>query len=313
MIHIYNTIPTGIVLALALAWSVPSVRAQSTAVSSVAPPSSIYELAPVGKPSDVKEVKPLVDWMPIWGQDAREKGFDLPLPFGVGLTYTYIDQNMVVSDVKIEGRPLDVNIRDAKTTTHTGVFRGDMWLFPFLNVYGLVGETAGVTQPAVVFSNGQVLESEVKYNRFSYGGGATLAGGWKAWFLTIDGNWTSGDLVSKAGGQISDKPIRSLTFTPRFGTLFSSGRLGTGALWVGGMYLLATSELHDSVDLSKRPVLAGLVGSDTLNYSVRVEPKENWNLLIGGNWQLNKRWSFTAEVGGVMDRFHAIGAVMWRF
>jgi hypothetical protein len=79
------------------------------------------------------------------------------------------------------------------------------------------------------------------------------------------------------------------------------------------MYLVATSELHDSIDLSQRPILAGLAGSDRLNYSVRVEPKENWNLLIGGNWQLNKRWSLTAELGGVMDRFHAIGAVMWRF
>jgi hypothetical protein len=45
----------------------------------------------------------------------------------------------------------------------------------------------------------------------------------------------------------------------------------------------------------------------------RVEPKDNWNLLIGGNWEINKRWSLTAEVGGVLDRFHAIGAVMWRF
>ncbi|MEO8425974.1 MAG: hypothetical protein ABI651_02565 [Verrucomicrobiota bacterium] len=270
--------PRSAVLVLAFAWSAASVRAQSAAVSSVSPPSTIYHLDPVGKSPDVKEVQPLVDWLPVWGREAREKGFDLPLPFGVGVTYTYLDQNMVVSDVKIAGRPLDVNIRDAKTTTHTGVFRGDMWLFPFLNVYGLIGETAGVTRPAVVFPNGQVLESEVKYNRFSYGGGATLAGGWKAWFLTIDANWTSGDLVSKDGGQISDDPIRSLTFTPRFGTLFSAGRMGTGALWVGGMYLLATSEIHDSIDLSKRPILAELVGRDSLNYSVRVEPKENWNL-----------------------------------
>jgi hypothetical protein len=104
-----------------------------------APPSSIYELSLWANRPEVKEVKPLVDWMPIWGQDAREKGFDLPLPFGVGLTYTYIDQNMVVSDVKIEGKSAGREHRDAKTTTHTGVFRGDMWLFPFLNVYGLSG------------------------------------------------------------------------------------------------------------------------------------------------------------------------------
>jgi len=301
------------VLALILAWGTASVHAQSTAVSSVAPPSSIYHLEPLGKQPDVKETKPLVDWLPIWGREAREKGFDLPLPFGVGLTYTYIDQKMVVSDVKIEGRPLDITIRDAATTTHTGVFRFDTWVFPFLNVYGLIGDTAGVTKPALVFPNGQVLESEVDYNRFSYGGGLTLAGGWKAWFLTLDANWTSGDVVSKDGGQIGDKPIRSLTVAPRFGTIFSSGRMGTGAIWVGGMYLLATSEVHGTVDLSQNRLLAELVGKDSLAYSVRIEPKDNWNLLIGGNWQIDKRWSLTAEVGGILDRFHVIGAVMWRF
>ena len=291
----------------------PEVWAQSTAVSSVAPPSTIYEFAPLGEQPAKDETAPLVDWLPIWGKEARAEGFDLPLPFGIGLTYTYINQNMVVSDVQIQSTPVPINILDAPTTTHTGVVRFDTWLFPFLNIYGLLGETAGVTKPALVFPNGQVVESEVSYNRFSYGGGMTVAGGWKALFLTLDANWTSGDIVSKEGGQVGDKPIQSLTVAPRFGILLSSGKLGTGSIWIGGMYLLATSEIRGKVDLSDDPVLAALVGSDTLTYSVRVEPKDNWNLLIGGNWEINKRWSLTAEVGGVLDRFHAIGAVMWRF
>jgi hypothetical protein len=301
------------VLVLALAWGSTSVPAQSAAVSSVAPPTSIYELEPLGKKPVTEEIQPLVDWLPIWGSDAKEKGFDLPLPFGVGLTYTYIHQNMVVSDVNIQGKPLGVTIRDAPTTTHTGVLRADTWLFPFLNLYALVGETAGATKPAIVFSNGQVLESEVDYNRFSYGGGLTVAGGWKAWFLTLDANWTTGPIVSKDNGQVGDKPIQTFTMAPRFGTLLSSGRLGTGSIWVGGMYLLATSEIRDKVDLSQNPLLSNLIGQDSLSYSVRVKPKDNWNVLIGGNWQINKRWSLTAEIGGILDRFHAIGAVMWRF
>lgn len=298
---------------LALAAATTSVWGQSTAVSSVAPPPTIFQLEPLGRSPETKEVEPLVDWLPIWGQEAREKGFELPLAFGVGLTYTFIDQDMVVSDVQIEGNPVGITIRDAATTTHTGVFRLDTWVFPFLNIYGLVGQTAGVTKPALLFSNGEALESEVTYDRFSYGGGLTLAGGYKAWFLTLDANWTTGDLVSKEGGQIGDEPIQSLTLAPRFGMLFSSGRLGTGALWIGGMYLLATSEVRGKVDLSEHPALADLAGRDSLAYSVRVEPKENWNVLIGGNWEINKRWSLTAEVGGILDRFHVIASVMWRF
>src|SRR4249919_3409044 len=110
-----------------------AVYGQSTAVSSVAPPSTVYDREPLGKTPEVKEPEPLVDWLPIWGKKAKEKGFDLPLPFGLGLSYTYINQNMVVSDVVVEGRPLDLTIRDAETITHTAVFRADVWVLPFLN------------------------------------------------------------------------------------------------------------------------------------------------------------------------------------
>src|SRR3954471_2085577 len=154
-----------------------SIYGQSTAVSSVAPPSTVYERDPLGKKPESDVTQPLVSWLPIWGKGAREKGFDLPLPLGLGVSYTYIHQNMVVSDVRIRDRPLNLDLRDAATTTHTGVIRADAWVLPFLNVYGLVGQTIGDTKPVLVFPNGQVYKSKVDYERFSYGGGLTLAGG----------------------------------------------------------------------------------------------------------------------------------------
>ncbi len=307
--------PVPAIAVLSLLGSSVRILAQSTAVSSVAPPSTIYELEPLGQTPETDQTQPLVDWLPIWGKDARDKGFDLPLPMGVGLTYSYIHQNMVVSDLIVEGRPVHgLTFNDAPTATHTGVFRADLWVFPFLNIYGLVGETAGTTQPEVVFPNGTVVKSSVDYNRFSYGGGLTLAGGYKAFFLTIDANYTTGPIVSTKNGQIGDKPIESLTVAPRLGMLLSSGgRLGTGSIWIGGMCLKATSEIHDSIDLSHRPRLSNFIGRDDLDFSIHVEPKDQWNLLLGGNWQFNKRWSVTAELGGVFDRFQVITAVMWRF
>jgi len=292
-----------------------AAQGQSTAVSSVAPPSTIYDLEPLGKKPEADQTKPLIDWLPIWGKSARDKGFDLPLPLGLGLTYSYIHQNMVVSDLVVEGRPVTgLTFKDAPTTTHTGVFRADLWVFPFLNIYGLMGETSGTTEPVVVFPNGQVVKSSVDYNRFSYGAGLTLAGGYKAFFLTVDANYTTGPIVSTQKGQIGDKPIESFTVAPRLGMLVSSGgRFGTGSIWVGGMWLKATSEIHDSIDLRDRPLLSNLLDRDALNFSIHVEPKDPWNLVLGGNWQFNKRWSVTAELGGVTDRFHVISAVMWRF
>ena len=74
----------------------------------------------------------------------------------------------------------------------------------------------------------------------------------------LDANWTTGDIVSTDKGQVGDEPIQSFTFSPRFGTLISSGRFGTGGIWIGGMCLVATSEIKDHVDLSDHPVLADL-------------------------------------------------------
>ena len=151
------------------------------------------------------------------------------------------------------------------------------------------------------------------YSRLSYGAGATLAAGYKAYFATIDTNWTTGPLVSSAGGQISDEPIQSITVTPRIGTLFSSGQFGTGALYVGAMYILATSEIRSVIDLRGHPALIALVRGDSLNVTAHVSPRDKWNYLIGGNWQPDKRWSITAEVGGLADRVQFISSVMWRF
>ena len=117
----------------------------------------------------------------------------------------------------------------------------------------------------------------------------------------------------RVGGQIGEEPLTSLTVTPRAGISFSSGQLGTGQLWIGGMYMNAASVIRGSLDLSGNPVLANLVGVNTLNYSVKVQQKENWNLLIGGNWQIDPHWSITAEVGGIRDRSHLIGGAMYRF
>ena len=50
-----------------------AVPGQSTAVSSVAPPSTIYDLEPLGKTPDIDQTKPLIDWLPIWGKGARTK------------------------------------------------------------------------------------------------------------------------------------------------------------------------------------------------------------------------------------------------
>ena len=88
---------------------------------------------------------------------------DLPLPFGLGVTYTYINQNTKVYDVKVEGNPIDLTILDSKTSSNTVVFRADAWLLPFFNVYGLFGYTSGTTKPKIQISNGTTISKTVRH------------------------------------------------------------------------------------------------------------------------------------------------------
>lgn len=310
--RIWHCIGLGFALVVPLA-SIGVKRADAQAgVEAVSPPP-IFEEQPVGKPPPPSQVEPITDVVPLWGKGLREKGTDLPLPFGLGVTYTYIRQNTRVYDVQVQGNPLGVTIPDADTYSNTAVLRADVWILPVLNVYGVIAYTGGTTKPAISLPNGTTIDSRVTYDRAAYGGGATLAGGYKAYFLTLDSNYTTGAIQTKKG-QLGDRALYSLTFTPRFGTNFSSGFFGQGALWIGGMYMDFAQEVRGTVDLADRgPVLPIIVGQDDISYRVRIKAKNPWNLLIGGNWQINKRWSLTAEVGGVLDRLHALGALMFRF
>ena len=276
-----------------------------------APP--IVDEQPIGKAPPPSEIQPITDVVPLWGTTLRDKGVDLPLPFGLGLTYTYINQNTKVYDVEVEGRPLGVSIPDSKTFSHTLVFRADVWLLPILNVYGLFGYTGGETKPEIRLPDGSSISSSVTYSRALYGGGGTLAGGYRAFFITADANFTTG-AVQSDDGQIGSRNLYSITFTPRAGANFSSGMLGEGAVWIGGMYMDFAQEVRDVIDLADRnPVLPIIVGQDEIDYTVRIQAKEPWNLLLGGNWQVNKRWSIAVELGGVLDRFQSTVSAMFRF
>jgi len=300
-----------VAVALTVAAGGELARAQTT--GDVTSPPPIFDYEPLGKDPQVEKVEPITTAVPLLGDAAREKGISLPLPFGLSATYTYIEQNMVVKNLRLNGRPLGIDIKDAKTVSHTAVLRGDFWMFPFLNLYGLIGYTAGETTPKIKLSSGETVGQSVSYDRLAWGVGATAAGGWKAYFLTLDTNYTSGAIQSEKG-QIGERALGSITFSPRLGSTFSSGHFGTGALWVGSMFLDTTEEIRDTVDLgSLDPNLPVTVGQRELSYRLKVTPKDPWNLLLGGSWQIDQRWSLTAELGGVFDRFQAMGNLMFRF
>jgi hypothetical protein len=277
--------------------------------------------------SDTKKeaVKPVTNKLPIWGQKVREMGYDLPLPFGVGANLVLMDQGIDIRNVKVGiGDPTfeidDLGLSDARARDTAITMRLDMWLLPFANIYGIFGHIDGESEldldiskitsnlpiPGLppVFEPGKTIDLNIHYNGTTYGGGMTLAGGYKDFFASVDGNYTYSDI------DIVDGDITTLTISPRVGLLVDSPAIkGSLAFWVGAMYMKYKQTITDDINLNE---LDPRLPSVQLDFKLDVKNDEPWNFLFGGQWEITKRWQIMAE-GGVGERKQLILGAFFRF
>ena len=87
------------------------------------------------------------DFLPIFGKEAREQGYVLPRPFGVSLGYMNQEQPFDVGALTVNGidvkEPGLAEIDEVDNQEDTLTLRFDAWIFPFFNVYGILGKTDG--------------------------------------------------------------------------------------------------------------------------------------------------------------------------
>lgn len=208
--------------------------------------------------------------LPILGAKAAKRGYDLPYSAGLGVNYLWQK-----SDLSIEGLSVGFNngplydlseiirFNSAVAKASAVNFRPDIWILPFLNIYGLfaVAKTsteinAGVWLPD---QDGQWSEmtnfsSKAEFDAKSYGFGLTptmgIGGGWMA--LDMNCTWTDVSAL--------DKPVFTYIFGPRFGKTFrfKSNPKSNVALWVGGFRLHLESETNGSIALNEVISLDGL-------------------------------------------------------
>lgn len=131
--------------------------------------------------------------LPLLGDEARKRGYVLPLPFGVSINYMDMRQNINVDSINFTGLSLDgrnidcgkdpvckhavnnifangpvsldnsfqIGVGHTRESSKTETLKLDAWLLPFMNVYGLVGHTEGhsISQIAVGLKgpNGKVV------------------------------------------------------------------------------------------------------------------------------------------------------------
>lgn len=149
--------------------------------------------------------------LPVFGQKRAKRGYQTRLPFGISLTVLNLDRKMAVEEIKagLVGTDLrsvdDILAVDVKLDVLNVTSRFDVWIFPFLNVYGLAGNTESSNTVDVRFSLPGRLPFEVEFeddfdtNGGTYGGGLILAWGHKQLFTVVDANRTHTDLGSLAG------------------------------------------------------------------------------------------------------------------
>lgn len=260
--------------------------------------------------------------LPFMAQQVVDRGYDLPLPYGIGITYANVDQDMLLDELEIGfgGSPKVpiqfVSFDNASSKSESAQLKLDAWLLPFMNVFALLGKVDG-SAPLEFTIDGDdalaqlgindctptgipplppsplcpILEGrqvtvpiEANFTGNTYGLGTVLAGGWNNWFVTLPITFTYADMEGK------ETEGTVFTTSPRVGRVFPLPSAGSLALFIGGSYI------DSQLTISGTQIIPGTtVGVD---YKIRQRNKDKWAGLLGGNWNITRRWSVAAEYHG---------------
>lgn len=261
--------------------------------------------------------------LPIWGDEARAQGYDLPQPFGASYGYMNLRQDIVVDSIGFKFTSPDwQGMQDAikiepghtreKNETHT--LKLDAWVLPFMNMYGVYGKTKGTSKTNLnnvslslfpgfpAQSLGKDIPFELDFEGKTYGGGVTFAGAYNQFFGTLDMNYTRTNL------DILDGDITAFVVTPRVGYEFVFEPLIAGQgntkiqVWTGAMYQDITQRFKGDVSkLNMPPELAGMVNGISEYTDIKFDVKQHlahkWNNTVGARVELTRNFNVLTEVG----------------
>jgi hypothetical protein len=267
------------------------------------------------------------DFLPIWGQEAKARGYVLPLPFGVSINNANITEPVKIKGLRLvggSGAEIEVPaqfVRLDPTEAVNNSLRFDVWVFPFLNVYALAAKTSGHTDfqvnlpaaslpilpslpptcpPNVCYNFPGFTSPSVRqdFDGDTYGGGLTLAGGVGNFFGVFDANYTETDL------DILKDRAKAVVLSARLGW---NGHIGdfTGQFWVGAMQ----QNLDQTVQLPLSNMVPGAQGL----VEVDVYSAANITPLAGMSWQISREWNVMTEYSKGEDREFLLGSLNYRF
>ncbi|MCB2208481.1 MAG: hypothetical protein KQH67_09295 [Bacteroidetes bacterium] len=261
---------------------------------------------------------------PLLNKNQNEKGNLTPKPFGVSVHSFYYNQDYYGTELQMVGEgkgtnePIPVTIYVDSMYQNTSVMelktqiRPNIWLFPFLNIYGIIGYTAGQVNPNITVTQFHVEivnEADTIYQAFdtsfsitekpvfhgpSFGVGATLSLGFSRFFLLVDYNFVMSNPL-----QVDGK-LRSHLIAPKAGILFGNkkGQMKS-ALWIGAMGFYNNQFFSGELDV--RDIFRELENwtGRYIDYrgDVKAYEGQQWNFIFGGSWMFNDYNKLSFEVG----------------
>lgn len=295
---------------------------------------------------------------PILGQKVYKAGFDIPYPIGLMGNFIWLDQGVVIDNMQLglktdnQDIPLTnvdefIKFRDNTNTSYSINVRPDIWVFPFLNVYGIFGvgsssTTVNLTEP-LEFSS--TVEQRIQTSGFGLMGAFGIGPVW----TSVDANWTWNK------PELLDQAVLVRGLGIRFGKTFTFNQRPDRnvAFWAGAMRVKMESStvgqirlgdalppevwdrtdefvaryeawyndlprpIQDRVDQSPLPDIVDRIdqadGDSIVRYGMDKQVKELWNGVFGAQFQYSKRWMFRTEWGLIGDRKSALASVNYRF
>ena len=186
---------------------------------------------------------------PLFGDKVSEQGIKMPLPFGIGVNYAYANQPIEISRIAVavnDGEYVDlselIKFDELSSTAHLMNLRADLWLLPFMNVYGMANYIVE-SQTSVSIVEPFAFDAGATQQGAGGGFGMTFAGGIWGLFATLDLNWTWNKMEN-----LND-PVPTFLLTPRIGQ--NLGKVGgvEFIVWGGAMRQRIASETKGSINL----------------------------------------------------------------
>jgi opacity protein-like surface antigen len=295
---------------------------------------------------------------PFLGQKTYSAGFDIPYPVGVMGNFIWMRQGILIDNIQLglKTDSKDIPLTDVSefikfgnnsNTSYTVNVRPDIWVFPFLNLYGLFG--VGRSQTTVKLTAPVEFTSVVEQQIRTTGVGLMGAFGVGPLWLSFDGNWTWNK------PELLDKPVNVAVFGVRLGHTFVFDQHPDRniALWAGGMRVKMESNtvgqieliealppetwdrrdelvadyqawydaqlpfIQDKIDNTPIPDIIDRLeqadGSSIIRYGMDKQVLMEWNGIFGAQFQYNKRWMLRTEWGLIGDRKSALVSLNYRF